>query len=81
MRHALPTLAGRTGPAAVSFSLPLPIVLSVTGVPEAVLAPSLCYITLLVHGAMVVVMMVVMFTVFGPAAVSVAVLVFRREIA
>lgn len=55
--------------------------LSVTGVPVSILAPSLCYIALLVHRAMVVVMMVVVLTVFGPSAISVTILVFGREVA
>lgn len=45
-----------------------------------VLGPPLCYIALLVHRAVVVVMVVVVFAVFGAAAVSVAVLVFGREV-
>ena len=77
----LTTLAGRSRPAPVPLSLPVPVLkLSFAGVPVSVLAPSLCYIALLVHGAVVVVMVVVVLTVFGPAAVSVAVLVFGREV-
>lgn len=47
----------------------------------SVLAPSLCYVALLVHGAVVVVVMVVVLTVFGPAAISVTILVFGCEVA
>lgn len=47
----------------------------------SVLAPSICYIALLVHGAVVVVVMVVVLAVFGSAAVSVTILVFGREVA
>lgn len=45
-----------------------------------VLAASLCYIALLVHRAVVVVVMVVMLAVFGPAAISVTILVFGCEV-
>lgn len=54
--------------------------ISVAGVPVSILAPSLCYIALFVHRAMVVVVMVVVLTVFGPAAISVTVLVLGREV-
>lgn len=55
--------------------------LSVAGVPVCVLAPSLCYIALLVHRAVVVVVMVVVLTVFRAAAISVTILVFGGEVA
>lgn len=45
-----------------------------------VLAASLCHIMLLVHRAVVVVMVVVVFSVFGPAAISVSLLVSGREV-
>ena len=54
--------------------------LSVAGVPMSILAPSLCYIALLVHRAVVVVMMVVVLAVFGPATISVTILVLGRQI-
>lgn len=55
--------------------------LSVTGVPVAILAPTLGCIALLVYRAMVVVMVVVVLTVFGPSAISVTILVFGRDVA
>lgn len=80
MCHELATLAGRSRPTPVPFSLLLTVVLSVTGVPVSVLAPSLRCIALLVYRAMVVVMVVVVLTVFGPAAISVTILVFGRDV-
>lgn len=76
MCYALAALAGRSRPAAVPFPLLLALLLSVSGVPVSVLSPSLCYIVLLVQGAVVVVMVVVVFAVFGPAPVTVTVLLF-----
>lgn len=55
--------------------------LSFAGVPVSILAPSLCYIALFVHRAVVVVMMVVVLAVFGPAAISVTILVLGRQVA
>lgn len=54
---------------------------SVAGVPVSILATPLCYIALLVHRAMVVVMVVVVLTVFGPSTISVTILVFGRKVA
>lgn len=45
--------------------------LSIAGVPVSVLAASLCYVALFVHGAVVVVMVVMVLAVFGSAAVLV----------
>lgn len=72
MCHAIATLAGRSRPAPVPFSLPV----TVARVPVDVFAPSFCYIALLVHRAVVMVMMVVVLTVFGTAAIPVSILVF-----
>lgn len=67
MHHALATFAGRPRPAPIPF----PLLPSVVGVPVRVLAPSLRSVALFVHRAVVVVMVVVVLAVFGPAAIPV----------
>lgn len=54
--------------------------LSVTGVPVSILASSLCGVALLLYRAMVVVMVVVVLAVFGPAAVSVPIPIFGGDV-
>lgn len=78
--HAFLSLAGRPWPAAVPFSFSLPVVLSVTRVSVSVVAHSLCYIALLVHRTVMVMMMVVMLAVFGAASIPVTILVFGCEV-
>lgn len=77
VHHALTTFTGRPRPAPIPF----PLLPSVAGVPVRVLAPSLPCIALLVHRAVVVVMVVVVLAIFGPAAISVAIPVLGWDVA
>lgn len=78
VRHAVATLAGRARPTPVPLTLLLAVVLPVARVPVSVVP--LGRVALLVHGPVVVVVMVVVLAVFGPAPVSVPFPVFAREV-
>lgn len=71
MCDAIATLAGGSRPPRVSLPFSLPVGLPVARMLAAVLAATLRRVTLFVHRAVMVVMMVMVLAVFGPATISI----------